>query len=138
MSNSHPSKNLKRTIYSMADPEGTEEPTPRMWMQAARAEILAVAALFHAALMEQMQFYNVRSSSKALPVSKTLSQLSGTLGVAGGWNCLNWGVAKTGTSEQTRDSQLFVIIFSGIATWKRSLLTPGSGRTALTNFTTVV
>lgn len=43
-------------ICTMADPEGTEGPTPRMWIQAARAEILAVAAVFHAALMEQLQF----------------------------------------------------------------------------------
>lgn len=122
----------------MANPERVEGPPQVMWMQAARAEILAVAGLFHAALMEPMQPHDRSSSSKPFPVSRMLSQLIGTLGVAGRWNCLNWGVAETWTSEQTRDSQLFLIIFSGIATRKRSLLTPGSGRTALTNFTTVV
>lgn len=120
MSNSHPSRNPKRTICSMVDPEGAEGPPQVMWMQAARAEILAVAALFHAALTEQLQLRDKSSSSKAFLLSRTLSQLIGTLGITGGWNCLNWGVAKTGTSEQTHDSQLFVIIFSGIVTWKRS------------------
>lgn len=67
----------------MADPERAEGLPQVMGMQAARAGILAVAALFYAALTEQLQLHDIRSSSKAFPVSRTLSQLIGTLGVAG-------------------------------------------------------
>lgn len=103
----------------MADPEGAEGPPQVMQMQTARAEILAVAALFDVALIEQLQLQDISSSCKAFPVSRTLSQLIGILGVTGGWKCLNRGVAKTGPSEQTRDSQLSVIISSGTATWEK-------------------
>lgn len=119
MSNSPPYLEVKTSREQFADPEGAEGPPQVMQMEAARAEIVAVDALFRAALTEQLQLQDISSSCKAFPVSRTLSQLIGTLGVTGGKSCLNWGVAKTGTSEQTRDSQLLVIISSGIATWEK-------------------
>lgn len=72
------------------------------------------------------RWWSSHSSKVQVPPAKLslwagcFARLIGTLGVAGGWNYLNWGVAKTGTSEQINDSQLFVIISSGMTTWEKA------------------
>lgn len=110
-------------------------PPQAMQMQGARARTSAAAVLFCAALTAQLQLWDASPSRKAFPLSRTLfDQLIGTLGDAGGWNCLNGGVAKTGTSEQISDSQLFVIISSGMTTWEKAPFNSGIWQSSSNKF----
>lgn len=134
MSSSPPNKNHKRTICTIANHkvmEGSLQAT-QMGEPEQRLRQQLCCSLLH--------WRSSHSSEVQVPAAKLslwagcFARLISTLGVAGGWNCLNRGVAKTGTSEQISDSQLFVIISSGMTTWEKAPFNSGLWQSSSNEF----